>query len=109
MVHESGERLYVLDGRAREDAVPEVEDVAGAARGATQDLLGGAVRPMARTEEQRRIEVALDGPVGPNRAPRLVQRNAPVGADDVAAGRRQIRQDGRRAGAEMNCRHASRL
>ena len=57
-----------------------------------------------RPEQQRRIEVALDRPVVTDALPGLVDRNAPVGADDVAAGLAQLAEDRRRAGAEVNRR-----
>ena len=45
-----------------------------------------AKQPFARAEQQRRIEVALDGAVVADDGPRLVERLPPVDADDVAAG-----------------------
>ena len=68
-----------------------------------------AEHAMARAEQERRVEVALDGAVGAELLPGDVERHAPVDADDVAAGRGEVGQDRRRAGAEMNRRHAGRL
>ena len=76
---------------------------------ALQDVLGGAQHAMARAEQERRIEVALDGVVGAELVPGDVDRQAPVDADDVAAGRGEVGQDRRRAGAEMNRRDVGRL
>jgi hypothetical protein len=82
-VDEARERLDVLDGSGREDAVAEVEDVPGAPARSLQDVVGGAQQAMARPEEQRRIEVALHRPVRADLLPGDVERQPPVDADDV--------------------------
>ena len=46
--------------------------------------------------------------VGADALPRLVERRAPVGADDVAAGLAQLGEDRAGADAEMDRRHAVR-
>ena len=42
LVHQVDDGLGVIDGRLLEDAVPQVEDVAGAIGGLVQHLLGAA-------------------------------------------------------------------
>ena len=80
------EGTHVLDRRAGQDAVAQVEDVAGTASRAPQDVVHAGQEALARGEEQRRIEVALDGDVGPRALPALVEWRPPVDADDGAAG-----------------------
>ena len=100
------EHLHVLDRRGRQDAVPEIEDVTRPAADAREDVVGLLEHPRRRAEQQRRIEIALDAAVGADARPRLVDRDAPVGADDVAARLAQLFEDRRRAGAEVNRRDA---
>ena len=59
-VHVPRERLDVLDRRRRQDAVAEIEDVAGPSAGAAQHVVGRGEQAIERAEQQRRIEVALD-------------------------------------------------
>ena len=75
----------------------------------SQDVLGGAEHAMTRPEQERRVEVALDGVVRAELLPGHVERQAPVDADDVAAGGGEVGQDRRRPGAEMNRRDVGRL
>ncbi len=63
------EHLHVLDGRHRQYAVPEVEDVAGTAADAFEDVVGLAEHPLHGTEQQRRVEVALHRMVVPDPLP----------------------------------------
>ena len=60
LVHVARERLHVLDRRRRQDAVAEIEDVAGRppARARTSSVAGEDA--IERAEQQRRIEIALD-------------------------------------------------
>ena len=90
---------------AREDAVAEVEDVAGPPAGRLEDGVGRTLHAVPRPEEQRRIEVPLDAAVRPDPLPALAERDPPVEADDVAAGRRHRLEQVRRAGAEVDRRH----
>src|SRR5258708_14137685 len=96
------ERLNVLERCGREDAVPEVEDVPGPSAGAREHFVGGCEDALERAEQQRRIEVALDAAVGADALPRLVERRAPVGADDVAARVAPLAENRAGADAEMN-------
>ena len=51
----------MFDRRRREDTVAEVENVTGTAAGACKHLVSCGEDAIERAEEQRRIEVALDG------------------------------------------------
>ena len=73
-VHVPRERLHVLERRLRQDAVAEIEDVARAAGRAPQHVVGGGQQALGRTEQQRRIEVALDARGRADARPRLVER-----------------------------------
>src|SRR4051812_559544 len=101
-VHVLRQRLHVLDGGHGQDSVSEIEDVTWAARRAVKDRIRSGEHPVQRRQKQRRIQVALDGAVGPDLFPRLIQRNAPVGADHVAARLAHFSQNSRRARAEVN-------
>ena len=107
LVHVARERLHVLDRRRRQDAVSEIEDVARAAGGAAQHVARAGEQAIARAEQQRRIEIALDAAVVADALPRLVERDPPVGADHVAAGLAHHVQDRAGGDAEMNRRHAA--
>src|SRR5690349_11880160 len=50
-VHVAGERLHAFEGRLRQDAMTEIEDVSGTAAGAQQDLVGGAEQAVFGTEQ----------------------------------------------------------
>ena len=75
-----------LDGGGGDDAVAEVEDVAGAAGGGGEDLGDAGVEDFGRGEEGDGVEVALDGYGVVEGAPGLVERGAPVEAEDIGAG-----------------------
>ena len=61
-----------------------------------------------RPEQQRRIQIALNGAIEADALPCLVERRPPVGADDVAAGFAQLGENRPGADAEMNERHIGR-
>src|SRR2546428_829678 len=86
-MHVTRERLHVLDRCRGKDTVAEVEDVAGPAAGAGEDFVGRGEHAVERAEQQRRVEVALNGAVDADAVPRFVERRAPVRPDDVSAGR----------------------
>src|SRR5438094_857122 len=77
----------VIDRRLWQDAVPEVEEVAGPPRRLPED--GRGVRPdlADRAEKYRRVEVALDRDVVTEPRPGRVQIDAPVEANHVPARR----------------------
>ena len=108
LMHVPRERLHVLDRRRRQDAVAEIEDVAR------------AVRPRASSTSSVAAKMRSSGPsssvgsrlpwmraIEADALPRLVERRAPVGADDVAAGLAQLAEDRAGADAEMDRRHAA--
>src|SRR5580658_6271270 len=82
-------------GGVGNDAVAEVEDVAGAAGGEREDLEDAGFEDLFGSEESDRVEVALHGGVVSDGAPAGVERDAPVEADDVGAG---LAEGGKEAG-----------
>src|SRR5437879_13058238 len=83
-MHQLDDRLCGLDRRLGKHAVPEIEDVSGPPPGARQDVAHPLGERGARRQQGRGVEVSLDRPRA-DPAPRLVERDAPVHADDVAA------------------------
>src|SRR5438309_7355953 len=98
-VHDALQRL---DRRLREHAVPEVEDVARAARGPVEHVADSLLELGERREQRRRIEVPLNRPVGTDALPRDVEGNAPVHADDVGACAGEVGVKDCGGGAEMD-------
>ena len=65
---EADEAAEVVGIRLGQDAVAEVEDVAGPAFGAAQDVLRAALDPLPWPEQDRPVEIPLDSPVVPIRS-----------------------------------------
>src|SRR4051794_21203667 len=84
-MHEVDEPLYVLDRGLRQNAVAEVEDMPGSARGALQHAIGGARENLPGCKKKRGIQVALHRDAAAHAVPRLVQGSAPVHPDDGSA------------------------
>ena len=79
-----------------QDAVAEIEDVAGPALGPAQHVVDPREQPLAGGEEQRGVEVALHRHPVSEPSPALVEGRPPVEADHVAAGLAQERAGGGR-------------
>src|SRR5438874_6378676 len=101
-----GGRLDVLHGRHRQDAVAEIEDVAGAPARAFEHIVNRFEDAIERRKQHGWIEVALNAAVVADAFPGLVERYPPVGADDVAPGVADVAQNRSGAHAEMNRRDA---
>ena len=99
----STSRVSDVRVRLREHAVAEVEDVARAPVRARQDVERLALDDVPGGRERRRIEVALHGAV-PDEAPSLVEREAPVEADHVAACGGEAAEEVGGAGSEVDRR-----
>src|SRR5213594_2732114 len=104
-VHDALQRL---DRGLRQHAVPEVEDVTGTARGPVEHVAHPLLELGERREQRRGIEVPLNRPVGADALPRDVEGNAPVHADDVAAGAGEVGEQHGSVGAEMDHGDAGR-
>ena len=105
-MHVRSERLDLFDRRVRQDAMAEIEDVARPSAAAVAGYRRLREQSLARSEQQRRIQIALNAAVVAQIAPRFVERLPPVDADDVAARLGDLGQDCRRADAEMDERDA---
>ena len=81
-IHEAAQDVGIGLGK---DAMAEVEDVARAAAGEIEDPARRLLDVRPRSEEEGRIEVALDGSVADER-PAVIESDPPVEADDVAPG-----------------------
>ena len=90
-MHLLDERLRVLDRRADDHAVSEIEDVpcAGAV-GQLEHARDASLLLAQRQEEGGGIEVSLQRDGRPDAAARLVEGDAPVDTDDVRAGCREL-------------------
>ena len=100
-------RVSVSGSTDGKDAVAEVEDVAGPPAGTREDVERLGLDDLPRREQHGRVEVALHRPAGHPR-PAGVERDPPVEADHVAAGRRHLLEQGRGARAEVDRRHVDR-
>ncbi len=100
----SRERLNVLQRGVGQYAVAEIEDVSRTPGGAAQHVVRGAEHAFHRREQQRRIEVPLDGAVVADHGPGLVEPLAPVHANHVPAGVLHVRQDRAGPDPEVNRR-----
>src|SRR5204863_3004187 len=98
----------ILHARLGRYAVAEVEDVAGPAAGPPQHVARALADQIRRTEEDRRLEVALDAAVAADARPRLVELNAPVDRDQVGTRARDGFEQMRSIGAEVDARHPRR-
>src|SRR5687767_5864221 len=73
----------VVHGGVGEDAVAEVEDMAGSALHAVEDLLDAGFEVVPRGEEGNGVEVALDGAVLADALPGGGEVGGEVDSDDV--------------------------
>ena len=76
----------MIDRCFRQDAVAEIEDMAGTAAGAAEDFSHSVFDFLRRCEERDRVKVALDGDIVADCGPAFVEIDTPVEADDIAAG-----------------------
>src|SRR5919204_903191 len=90
----------------REDTVAKGENVTGPLPRPFQHVAHLLITFGAGREQRGGLEISLNRALVADLRPRRVQRNAPIHADDVAAGGRKVGQKGRRAGAEVNEWHA---
>ncbi len=85
-MHKLHQRRHMLHRRLRQNAVPQVEDMSGATAGPLQHICGPAFDLGEGGEQRYRVQVALDGDVVAQPAPGIVQVDAPIDADYIAAG-----------------------
>src|SRR5438477_2743563 len=75
------EQLEVRNRRIRKHPVPEIEYVACAASRAPQHIARPLADELGRSQQDRGVQVALDGPGVADPPPALVQRHPPVQRD----------------------------
>src|SRR5215212_4568052 len=85
-------------------SVPKVEYMTRPPSGTVENSSRFGFDPLPRGEQHGRIEVALYAALVADFGPAAVQRDAPVEADDVAAGGGHVAQERRRTGAEVDRR-----
>src|SRR5258706_12350763 len=78
------EHLHVLDGRRRQNAMTEVEDMPWTSAGASEDIFCLIEHSARRAEQERGVEIALHGAGEADLLPGLVSRDAPVATDPIA-------------------------
>src|SRR5262245_61999442 len=100
------ERLDVLDRRRGENAMSQIEDVPWLPVRSLQHIVGCGQHAIERCQQDRGIQIALNGAIVPDALPRLIQWDAPVGADDITTRFAHIAKNGSRSSPEMNGRHA---
>ena len=94
LVHVARERLHVLDAASTGRMPwPRLKMWPGRPPARASTSSAPASTPVERAEQQRRIEVALDGAIDADALPGLVERRAPVGADHVAARLAQLARE----------------
>ena len=106
----SGARTSRPPARARRASMgrmpwPRLKMWPGASARPGEHVVGRRERAIERSEQQRRIQIALNRAIEPDALPRFVERRAPVGADHGAARLAQLAEDRACAHAEVNRGH----
>src|ERR1700721_307513 len=101
-LHQAREVFYVVYRRFGEDAMAEIEDVAGASGGEAQNCFGSRLQFLPIREQEDGIEIALHGAAMMEIAPALVERDAPIETDDVGASFIHGGEKGGAIGTEIN-------
>ncbi len=94
--------LDVLDWRLGQNAVSEIDDVPGPCAGSAQKIGNLGAKLRQGCEKRDRIQIALNGGTVADVHPRLVDIDAPVDADDIAAGGVQFAEKSARTRTEVN-------
>src|SRR5690242_4976080 len=85
-------------------SVPKVEYMTRPPSGTLENSARFGLDSLPRSEQDRRIEVALHAALVADLVPAAIERNAPVEADHIAAGGGHVTQKRRRSGAKVNRR-----
>src|ERR1051325_11489787 len=102
------DRLHMVYGSFRENSVSEVKDMTGAGSRAAQEFMHANLELGHWSEEDHRVEIALNGSAIADVHPCLIDVEAPVDTHNIAAGSVQFPELSRRAGAEMDYGYAIR-
>src|ERR1700738_3179622 len=95
----------MIDRRLRQNTVAEIEDMAGPSAGAVENQSCAPPNFGDLSEQRNRIEIALNRDAIAEPRPRLRKIDAPVEADNVAAGFTHEFEQVSSDGAEMDYRH----
>src|SRR5271170_2054863 len=102
LLNQAGQVFHVFHGSFGEDAVAQIEDVAGASGGESKNVFGARLQLLPIGKKQDGIEIALYGAAMFEIAPALVERNAPVETDDFGSGLTHRGEQSGGVGAEIN-------
>src|SRR3989440_5421324 len=105
-MHEVHDGTNGADVRFGQHAMAEVEDVAGSAVCPLEYVADLTVALGGGSKERRGVEVALNGALLPDAVPCRIERQTPIDADYVPAGRGKIFEEARGSGTEVNQRHS---
>src|SRR5262245_11430734 len=108
LTHDFHDSLHILHRSLRENAVAEVEYVAGTGSGALQKIRHVQLQLREGCKQDGWIQIALDRRAVADVHPRLVDVDAPVNSEHIAAGCMQLAEKAGSAGAEVNYRHSGR-
>ena len=98
-------RLNVLFRRVLQDAVSDVEDVAGATSSAAQDIVDAFFHFRDGSEQRNRIQIPLHGSIVTDGLPAVIERDSPIQADHVSTRPAHEREQGGRTRAKVDDRH----
>src|SRR5438132_3844239 len=87
----------------------EVEDVAAASAGLPENLAGSLLDHLARRQQDRGVEVALDSTPDADPPPAFVEGHPPIQADQIGTGARYRLQQCGGASPEVDARDAQWL
>ena len=109
LVDEVSESLNLGEFRHRQDAVAQIEDVAGSPFCAVENVTRCLKHSVLRPEENGRIQIPLHRSVFSNFCPPVVERHPPIESDHVSTGLPHFGQQRGRARTEMQCGNAEML
>src|SRR5262249_26037494 len=74
LMHVPRERLHVIERRLRKNAVTEIEHMTRTTADARQDVVCPREQAIQGAEQERRIQIPLDAPIGADSFPGPVDR-----------------------------------
>src|SRR5579864_4822649 len=100
------QRLHMVDRSLRQDAVPQIENMARTPCGLLQDRFSARAYELVLCEQHTGIEISLNRAAMLQQAPAFVERDAPIQSNDLSACLLHIRKKSGGIGAEVDHRHA---
>src|SRR5713226_10065553 len=102
------QRLQVLERAAGQHAVTQIEDVARTPGRPPEHLARPVDNEFERSEEHRRVKVALHAAIVADAPPAGIEVDAPVERDDIGAGACDQLEQTRGGGSEVDPGHLER-